>query len=283
VVLIFIDINERVAAETEVRRARDELEQRVRSRTEELSTAYAQLQVEIAERIRLENDRTELLRKLVTMQEDERRRIARELHDQLGQSVTALSLGLAALAEPTIDAAERQQALARLQQMTVQIDQEMSRMAMNLRPTALDDLGLIPAVQHHLERWSEQSGIQSDFQPIDLENARLPAELESVIYRVIQEALTNVLKHSGARHVSVLLEQRRDRARVIVEDDGRGFDIDALQQRANGQRRMGLVGMRERIALVGGTLDIETALGTGTTVFVQLPVSAPLPQELADA
>jgi PAS domain S-box-containing protein len=283
VVLTLIDISARVMAETETRRARDELELRVRERTEELSTANAQLQAEIAERARLESERTELLRRLVTLQEDERRRLARELHDQLGQSVTALSLGLGILANPTIDSAERQQTLERLQQITAQIDQEMSRMALNLRPTALDDLGLIPALQHHLVRWTEQSGIRSDFQSIELENTRLPSELESVIYRVIQEALTNVLKHSGARHVSVLLEQRRDRVRVIVEDDGRGFDIDALQQRSNGQRRLGLVGMRERIALADGMLDIETALGAGTTVFVQLPIPQGSLHKLADA
>jgi signal transduction histidine kinase/PAS domain-containing protein len=272
VVLVCMDITPRVIAEAEIRRARDELELRVRERTEELSTANTQLQVEIAERTHLEQERIELLRKLVMTQEDERRRIARELHDQLSQSVTALGLGLGILANPAIAVAQRQQGLAHLQQIVAQIDQDIHRMAIDLRPTALDDLGLIPALRHYVERWTEQSGIRAEFQTIGLEAARLPRELESVVYRLIQEALTNVLKHAQAKQVSVILERHQDQLRVIVEDDGRGFDLDALEQAANVQQRLGLLGMRERVALVGGTLTIETALGAGTTLFVQLPI-----------
>jgi signal transduction histidine kinase/chemotaxis methyl-accepting protein methylase len=271
VVLVCLDITARRLAEAEVQRARDELEQRVLERTQELSAANSRLQVEIAERTRLEQERGELLRRLVMTQEDERRRIARELHDQLGQSVSALGMGLGMLANPALDAAQHQQYLARLQQITAQLDQDMKRLAMELRPSVLDDLGLIEAIQHHVERWAEHTGIQAEFQAIAPEDGRLPDDVESVIYRVVQEALTNVLKHAQASNVSVILEQRRDHILVIVEDDGHGFDLDALQQAPNLQQRLGLLGMRERVALVGGTATIETAMGAGTTLFVQLP------------
>jgi signal transduction histidine kinase len=214
----------------------------------------------------------ELLRKLVTTQEDERRRMARELHDQLGQSVSALGMGLRMLANPALDEVQHGQIVARLQQITVQIDQDMKRLATELRPTVLDDLGLVDAVQHQVESWAEHTGIRAEFQGIGLETVRLPHELESVAYRVIQEALTNVLKHAQARDVSVILERRGDRVRVIVEDDGCGFDLDALQQAPDVQQRLGLLGIRERVALLDGTVAIETEPGAGTTLFVELPI-----------
>jgi PAS domain S-box-containing protein len=282
VVLTLLDISTRVQTEAELRRAHDELEQRVQERTEELSMANSLLRVEIAERARLEQERTELLRKLVTTQEDERRRIARELHDQFSQSVTEFSLGLGMLANPALDSEQREQTLARLQQLTAQIDQDMGRLAMDLRPTALDDLGLLPALQNYVERWVEESGIPAEFQATGLTTSRVPSELESVVYRVIQEALTNVLKHAEAQHVSIIVEQRHSQVRVIVEDNGRGFDPEALQQAPNVQGRLGLLGMRERIALVGGTLSIESAQGAGTTLFVQLPIDSESPEESAD-
>jgi signal transduction histidine kinase/chemotaxis methyl-accepting protein methylase len=281
VVLICVDITARLLAEAEVRHMRDELDLRVRERTRELRAANTLLEAEIAERTRLEQERTELLRKLVLTEEEERRRIARELHDQLGQSVSALGIGLGMLTNPALDPARYQQSLAHLQQIATQIEVDMKRLAIELRPSVLDDLGLIEAIQHHVERWAEDTGIQAEFQAIVPQGGRLPRELESVIYRVIQEALTNVLKHAHASDVSVILEQRRDHVQVIVEDDGRGFDLDALQ-RAPNVRRLGLLGMRERLALVGGTATIETAPGSGTTLFVQLPIPQQASEKYAD-
>lgn len=271
VVLICVDITERRLAEMELRRARDELEQRVAERTKELRTANTQLQVEIVERTRLEQERAELLRALVSSQEDERRRIARELHDQLGQSISALTVGLSMLTHSALQDGNRQQTVARLQHITAQIDRDMERLARDLRPVLLDDLGLVDALQQHVEQWTEHSGIPADFVLIERESGRLPYEIESVVYRVIQEALTNVLKHAAAHKVSVILERRHDQTRVIVEDDGQGFDLNLLEQAPNVHQRLGLLGMRERVALVGGTLQFETAPGAGTTLFVQIP------------
>jgi len=272
VVLTFVDITTRKQAEEVLRQARDELELRVAERTHDLATANMQLQDEIAERMRLEESRKELLRKIVTLQEDERRRIARELHDQLGQSVSALGLGLAVLANPGVEAGQRQDTLARLQEMLVQIDKDMNRLALDLRPTALDDLGLVAAVQYYVERWAERSGIQAEFQANGLTMVQLSGEVESVIYRVVQEALTNVLKHAAAQRVGVILEQRNNQVNVIVEDDGCGFDLDALQRVPTARRQLGLLGMQERVALVGGTFAIDSTPGVGTTLFARIPI-----------
>jgi PAS domain S-box-containing protein len=281
VVLVCVDITARLTAESEVRHAYAEMEQRVLDRTQELTTANLQLQAEIAERSRLEQERVALLHKLVTMQEDERRRIARELHDQMGQSVAALSMGLEMLAASALDPERRRQGIARLRQITAHLDEDINRLALDLRPTALDDLGLVDAAQQHVERWAEQAGIHADFQAVTLDSGRLPREVESVIYRVIQEALTNVLKHAAAQNVGVILERQRDQLRVIVEDDGRGFDLDALQQARDTQQRLGLLGMQERVALVGGTATFETAPSAGTTLFIQIPLPSDAPGDRA--
>jgi two-component system CheB/CheR fusion protein len=272
VVLTFVDITTRKQAEEALRQARDQLEQRVAERTHDLATANMYLQGEIAERTRLEAERKELLREIVTLQEEERRRIARELHDQLGQSVSALGIGLAVLASTAVKPQQRQETLARLQEIAMQIDKDMNRLAHDLRPTALDDLGLVAAVQYHVERWAEHSQIHAEFQVSGLAAMRLSSEIESVIYRVVQEGLTNVLKHAQAQRVGVILEQHSNQVNVIVEDDGCGFDLDALQQAPTAQRRLGLLGMQERVALVGGTFTIDATPGIGTTLFARIPI-----------
>lgn len=280
VVLVCVDITARRLAEAEIVRARDTLELSVQKRTQELSEANMRLQAEVAERTRLEHERAELLRTLVMAQEDERRRIARELHDQLGQSLSALGMGLGMLAA-TLDAAQRQ-VVVRLQQITAQIDQDMRRLATELRPTLLDDMGLVEALQYYVERWAHDASVQADFQAVGLEAVRLSRELESVVYRVIQEALTNVRKHANASTISVVLERRRDLLNVIVEDDGRGFDLKALERGSDVQRRLGLLGMRERVSLVGGALTIETAPGMGATLFAALPIPSHAAEQAED-
>jgi signal transduction histidine kinase len=191
-------------------------------------------------------------------------------------------MGLALLANQSLDAEQRREMLARLQAITVQIDKDMNRMAIDLRPSALDDLGLVAATQSLVEQWAEHNSIQAEFQASGLAAVRLPGEIETVIYRVIQEALTNVLKHSGAQRVSVILELRNNQVSVIVEDSGRGFDLDALQQAPNTQQRLGLLGMQERVALVGGTFTIDATPGVGTTLFARIPISPQTPTEHAD-
>ncbi|MFL5800924.1 MAG: PAS domain-containing protein, partial [Roseiflexaceae bacterium] len=270
VILTFVDITSRKQIEKDLDQAHETLELRVEGRTQELTEANRRSRVEIMEYERVEVARGELLRRLVTAQEEERRRIARELHDQFGQQLSALRLGLAALADPA--QSDRPDAVPRLQQIAAQLDQDVDRLALELRPTTLDDLGLRVALQQHVEEWAERHSIPAEFQAIGIDRVLIPPEIEIVIYRVTQEALTNVLKHADARHVSVILERRDGQVGAIVEDDGGGFDPEAVQQATEIHHRLGLLGMQERVALVGGTLTIESAPGRGTTVFVHIPL-----------
>jgi len=238
------------------------------------SPAAAGLQgvlADISDQKRLEAERLDLLRGMADVQEQERRRIARDLHDQVGQTVTGLSLGLKTLqdklAGPGSDPALRDR-LAWLRTLAAGIGQEIHRVAADLRPAALDDFGLVPAINALARGWGEQHGIEADVQvvgPVE----RLPADIETVIYRLVQEALTNVAKHAHATSVSVLLERRRASLRLIVEDDGAGFDTSA--EPTDGRQRLGLSGMRERLRLVGGNLFVESAPGAGTTLFITAP------------
>jgi signal transduction histidine kinase len=251
---------------------RDQLEERVAERTADLAAANESLKAEMGTRMAAEADRQELLRKLATAHEDERRRIARDLHDQMGQLLTALGLGLKIAKDATPDPSPVRDRLQNLQALTDLIGREVHQLALELRPTALDDLGLQTALANYSERWTERSGIEVDFHAADSDVGRLPEEAETAIYRVVQEALTNVLRHAGARRVSVVLLRSAGQAVAVVEDDGVGFDTESVTAPAGDGRRLGLLGMRERVALVGGTLTIESLPGRGTTVIARIPL-----------
>jgi signal transduction histidine kinase len=237
-----------------------------------------------------ERERLEMSRRLSDVQEAEQRRIARELHDQVGQTVTGLSLGLKALeqsmdllpsmkrAKATASGAALFEQIRWLQRLAGEIGRDIHRAAADLRPTALDDLGLPGAVAALAADWSERYGISADVQSIAGDEGRLPGETETVAYRVVQEALTNVLKHAEARYVSIVLERRPHGLRMVIEDDGVGFDADTVARGGDpaggsaGRRRLGLSLMRERLAGVGGTLATESAPGAGTSLFVHIPL-----------
>ena len=228
---------------------------------------------DVTARKKAEAERAELLRRLVTSQEDERRRIARELHDQMGQHLAALVLGLQALREGPDEGPEsRGLRFEKLQDSIQQLGSEAHRIALELRPTALDDLGLHSALLNYVEEWSERSRVEVDFQSTGLDQRRLDPELETAVYRIVQEALTNVVRHARARHVGLVLECRQDHLLAIVEDDGEGFEVESVLASAPPGHKMGLLGMRERVALVGGTMEIESGAGQGTTVLVRLPL-----------
>jgi signal transduction histidine kinase len=223
---------------------------------------------DVTELRRVEAERAELLRRLVTAQEDERRRVAREMHDSFGQLVTALSLSVRAARDaaglpPPADAR-----LTEVQRIADQLGRAAHEMAVQLRPSALDDLGLHAALAQYVAGWSARAGVEIDYEASAIASERLPAEVETTVYRVVQEALTNVARHANARRVSVVISRHGGRATVVVEDDGAGFDPEQVTG------RLGLVGMRERVALVGGSLDVESGTGRGTVVLARFPLGS---------
>jgi PAS domain S-box-containing protein len=262
------DVSDRKRAEAALRVSFDNLEERVRERTAELAATNETLSSAIAARERAEAARRDVVRRLATAQEDERRRIARELHDQIGQYLAALGLGLKALEAAAPEASSADQQLRHLRGLTDLIGTEVHNLALEIRPTALDDLGLSAALSTYAEEWATRSGVKVDFQNAGVDGERLPPAVETAVYRVVQEAMTNVLRHARASHVSLVLQRTSQGVVAVVEDDGRGFDPAAASQTSG---RLGLLGMRERVELVEGHLTVESAPGGGTTVIARIP------------
>jgi PAS domain S-box-containing protein len=263
------DLSERKRAEEALKRAHEELEIRVKERTAELARANASLREEMTERARAERARTELLSRLVFAQEDERRRIAREMHDQFGEQLTALGLGIRTLKDKCTGDSRLSLHVAALERVAQQLDQGVDHLVWELRPTALDDLGLRAALANYVQDWSQRAGVRADLHTSGLSAARLTSEVETTLYRIAQEALNNIAKHARAENVDVILERRTDHVSLIIEDDGVGFEP------GNGtapHQGFGLLGMQERAALVGATLQIESAAGEGTTIIVRMPI-----------
>jgi two-component system, NarL family, sensor histidine kinase DevS len=229
-------------------------------RLAETFATRAALAVDLSERIA-----QDALRRVVEAQELERRRLARELHDETGQALTSILLGLKALEERTGDEASRA-ATEELRGLVVSTLQDVRRLAVELRPTALDDFGLVAALERLTASFAEQTGISVDFQTA-LADERLPEEVETALYRIVQESLTNVVKHARARRVSILLARKEGAIKAVIEDDGRGFD--PAEQAGDG---FGLVGMSERLALLGGRLEVESDSDAGTTIAAEVPV-----------
>ena len=266
------DNSERKSAEEALRKAYDELERRVVERTAQLAYANETLKDEAAERRRAEEVRRDLLGRLVIAQEEERRRISRELHDQMGQQLAALMMGLKTLGADSYGRLAALGTLRQLEEMTDELSREVHTLAWGLRPPALDDLGLESALYNYVEEWAERARVPVDFHSAGFGGGRLPLTHETAVYRIAQEALTNVARHSGADRVSFILERRGDHVFLVVEDNGGGFDVEAAA--APGTRRLGLLGMRERAALLGGALNVESSPGAGTTLFVRIPYGA---------
>ena len=217
-----------------------------------------------------ERAHTELLTRLVFAQEDERKRIAREMHDQFGEQLTALSTRIHMLKEACGDASPVRTHADALERVAQQLDRDVDHLVWELRPTALDDLGLRAALANYVQDWSKRVGISADLHTYGLLDERLPSDAETTLYRIAQEALTNVAKHAKAGHVDVILERRSNYVLLVVEDDGVGFEAGA-NERTEG---FGLAGMQERATLVGATLEIESSAGGGTTVLVRMAAPA---------
>jgi len=225
--------------------------------------------VDDTERKAQDEVRTRLIRQAMTAQDDERRRIARELHDETGQSLTALLVGLRTIEESRTTAAAAELA-QRLREIVAQTLNEVGRLSRGLHPSVLDDLGLAPAVIRHAEEFSQVYGIPVDVRIEESEAETLPPLLQTTIYRVLQEALTNVAKHAGARRVGVRLARGATTVELRVRDDGHGFEPLAA---VTGRHGLGLQGMRERAALLGGSVDVAAQPGAGTTITALFPVN----------
>ena len=229
-------------------------------RLAESLAARAAIAVELSERVS-----RDAVRRVVEAQENERARLARELHDETGQALTSILLGLKSLAA-RVDTTQSRAAVAELRELVVSTLQDVRRLAVELRPAALDDFGLVPAIERLRDLTDEQSGVSVELRS-EIGDERLSPETETTLYRIAQEALTNVLKHADARKVTMRLSHSGPGVALVVQDDGRGFDPDDVREDS-----VGLIGMRERAALVGGHLTIESTEGAGTMVTAEVPI-----------
>jgi two-component system, chemotaxis family, CheB/CheR fusion protein len=270
VVLTFVDVTERQVAQDELKRAQLHLEARVKDRTAQLDAVNAALKREIGGHALAEKARQELQQLLVTAQEEERSRISRELHDEVGQQIMALMLSLKAL-ESSLPEGEGPNKLRELRATAEQVGHEIHQLAAELRPIALDELGLSRALTGYLDTWVARTGIPVDFVSAGIDEVRLPAAIETTLYRIVQEAMNNVYKHAAAKSVSVSLARRNDHVLAIVEDDGVGFEPESLGSGGD-TPRIGIAGMRERAAIVNGELTLDASPGHGTTVRVKIPI-----------
>jgi signal transduction histidine kinase len=230
-------------------------------RLAEVFASRAAVAVEMSERVA-----RDALRRVVAAQELERRRLSRELHDETGQTLTSVLLGLQAIADAP-DSERASSEAERLRELVTQTLHDVRRLAVELRPKALDDFGLVPALKRLGTGFSEQTGIRVEVESF-LGEKRLPSEIETALYRIVQESLTNVVKHARASSVSVVVTLKSGSVTAVIEDDGRGFDAGASRDVG-----LGLVGMEERVALLNGRLQVESSEGAGTTIVAEVPLT----------
>lgn len=263
---VLFDCTDRMKTEEELRLAHTELESRVEERTRELAAAMERLSVEIIERRKAQEERGELLKRLVNSQEEERTRISRELHDNLGQNMVAVKLHLDALQRGSASPAwvDGNDGITELRQVVDQLIKGVHRQAWELRPPELAHMGLEVALQHYVSDWSTRSGIKTTFDATRWKYQRLTPEIEIALYRVVQEALTNVARHANASSIRLVMNSERG-VSISIKDDGKGFEPGTV----NG--RLGLLGMKERMVIIGGTLEISSSPGAGTVVQASLP------------
>jgi PAS domain S-box-containing protein len=276
------DVTERVALERELNFRITEtqrlLESEISARelaeeNNRIRDSYEALRAEGTELLEVSRARDLLMHRILTAQEEERRRIARDIHDNLGQQLTALRLAISRLRSQDINDPSVSADIDVAERMTKQLDSEVDFLARRVRPTQIDDLGLEQALRAFINEWSEHVGIKASFYSFGLKNVRLEPDVEINLYRIAQEALNNISKHSKADRASVLLENRESGVVLIVEDNGVGFNGE-MEKPATRSEGLGLFGMKERSALIGGTVEIESTPAKGTTVYVRVGVAA---------
>ena len=250
------DITERKQSEELLRQAKSDLELRVAERTSELRIANVELR--------------RLTQKVVLAQEEERERLSRELHDEIGQALTAVNFNLQAfqhlIVDPTV--ASRLQDSLNIVESTLQQVRDLS---LDLHPAILGDLGLVAALQWYLDRQAERAGLTIDL-VADPPKMNLPADLKTTCFRIVQEALTNTLRHAQAKKVQVELRQHDAELELVIRDDGTGFNVQAARQRAARGESLGLLGMQERVVLLKGRVKIKSACGAGTEIRARFPL-----------
>ncbi|EFO79487.1 hypothetical protein OSCT_2613 [Oscillochloris trichoides DG-6] len=272
VVITFADITLLKCTESILQQAHDELESRVLARTKELASANQALQQEIAAREASEQARHRLIDQLVVAQEEERRHISYELHDQLGQDFAVLLLSLQLLEEKVATNDELIQKIHQMRTTIIQMEQYIRKLAMQLHPLAIDNLGIDSVLQNYIEQWSERTNIPID-KYFNLPSEKgIPLSVQMTIYRVIQESLSNIFKHSHASRVNLVLDHDDHQIRIIIEDNGIGFNAPTTRESLNLEHHLGLMGMWDRITLLGGTLLIESTIGRGTSIFASIPL-----------
>ena len=232
-------------------------------RIAEIFAGRAAVAVELSQRVA-----SDALRRVVAAQELERTRLARELHDETGQALTSILLSLRTVEEAGGDEQELHAAVAEVRELVRSTLQDVRQLAVELRPKVLDDFGLVAALERLTETFGEQTGMSVQFQQLLPKSDRLPPEVETALYRIVQESLTNIVKHARATNVSVVLARKSDSVSVVVEDDGVGFEPRLARDGG-----IGLVGMQERVALLGGRLAIESRPGAGTTFVAEVPLT----------
>jgi PAS domain S-box-containing protein len=234
-------------------------------------TAVALTQARLFEQVRAARERLQLLsQQLVDAQEAERRHLARELHDEIGQTLTAVKINLQALqrlSNPSARAVHLEESMGIVEQAI----QQVRNLSLDLRPSLLDDLGLVATLRWYLDRQAKWSGFATQF-TASLTETRLSSNLETVCFRVVQEALTNVMRHAQAQLVRVELQQQETELHLLIADDGVGFDVEATLAQVVQGTGLGLLGMQERVSLLGGRIEINATQGRGTQIRVYLPL-----------
>jgi len=214
-----------------------------------------------------------LNQKLNEVQEAERKQLARELHDQMGQALTAISINLATIAQdlPPNCAAHFQERLSESKMLADQTLEQLRELSFNLRPAMLDDLGLVPTLRWYLKRYEKRVNLAVDLEVSSLKE-RLPVDIETALYRIFQEALTNITRHARASRVKLTIRRRKASVLVEIKDDGCGFEMERVFGQEGSTSGMGLLGMRERTVLLGGVFNLHSAPGAGTQVSIEIPL-----------
>ncbi len=209
---------------------------------------------------------------IIKAQEQERKRIARELHDETSQVLTSLLISLAVL-EESITTQEARDRITETRQLAHQTLRAIRNLSIDLRPSALDDLGLLPALRWYVKEYQQKTNIEVEFHTAGFKDRqRLSPEMETALYRIVQESLTNVAKHAQAHKITIMLQEEADAVNATITDDGRGFDVEEVEQMGDQDRGLGLVGMQERALLLDGAATIESSPKHGTVVNVHIPL-----------